>query len=82
MTIFTTKFWADAGERALKTIAQSLLSLLVVGDQVFSILNVNFAQAGGVALSAGVISILMSIVTASVTSTDSASLAVNTIEKK
>jgi hypothetical protein len=81
MTIFTTKFWADAAERAVKTIAQALLALFVVGDQVFNILSVNWNQALGVAAGAGVISILMSIVSAGVTSSDSASLAVKTVPK-
>jgi len=81
MTIFTTKFWADTAERSLKTVAQALLALMVVGDQVFDILTVNWQQALGVAVGAGVISILTSIVSATVTSSDSASLAVKTIPK-
>lgn len=81
MTLFTTKFWADAAERAIKTVAQALLSLFIVGDQVFNLLTVNWSQALGVAAGAGVISVLMSIVSASVTSSDSASLAVKSVPK-
>jgi len=81
MTFFTTKFWADAAERATKTVAQALLALLVVGDQALNILTVNWTQALGVAAGAGLISVLMSVVTASVTSSDSASLAVKTMPK-
>lgn len=78
MTIFTKIFWADASERAVKTIAQALLALFVTSDQVFNILTVNWLQALGVAGGAGVISILTSIVSAKVTSSSSASLSVKT----
>lgn len=81
MTIFTTKFWADAAERAVKTVAQSLLTLWLAGDQVFNLVTVNWTQALGIAAGAGVISILTSIVSAKVTDTDSASLAVKTLPK-
>lgn len=81
MTIFTTTFWADAAERSIKTVAQSLLALFVVGGQVFNVLTVNWTQALGVAAGAGVISILTSIVSAKITATDSASLAVKTVPK-
>lgn len=81
MTIFTTTFWADAAERALKTVAQSILSLWIIGDQVFNLLNVNWEQTLGIAAGAGVISILTSIVSATVTS-GSASLAVKTVPKE
>ncbi len=73
--MFTTRFWADTAERAVKTVAQSLLALFVVGGQVFNLLTVNWQQALGVAAGAGVISVLTSVVSAKVTSTDSASLA-------
>jgi len=81
MTVFTTTFWADAAERAIKTIAQSVLSIWVVGDQVFNLLNADWGTTLGIAAGAGVISILMSIVSATVTSSDSASLAVKTVPK-
>jgi hypothetical protein len=82
MTLFTTKFWADTAERSIKTLAQSLLALTVVGEGVFNILTVNWQQALGVAVGAGVISILTSIVSATLTSSDSASLAVKTVSKE
>lgn len=81
MTLFTTTFWADASERALKTVAQAILSLWIVGDQLFNLVSVDWTQTLGVALGAGVISILTSIISASVTSSDSASLAVKTVPK-
>lgn len=32
MTYFTKSFWMDAIERAIKTVAQSILSLWLLGD--------------------------------------------------
>ena len=81
MTIFNKVFWADAAERALKTVAQSILSLWVVGDKVFSLLSVDWKQTLSVAAGAGVISLLTSIISAKVTSSDSASLSVKTVAK-
>lgn len=82
MTIFTTTFWADAVERALKTVAQTVLSIWVVGDQVFNLMQVEWGTTLGVAAGAGVISLLTSIVSATVTSSDSASLSVKTVPKQ
>lgn len=82
MTIFTTTFWADAAERSLKTVAQTVLSIWVVGDQVFNLLTVDWPQTLGVAAGAGVISLLTSIISATVTSSDSASLSVKTVPKQ
>lgn len=81
MTIFTTTFWADTAERAIKTVAQSILSLWLVADQLLNILTVDWVQTAGVALGAGAISVLTSIVSASITSNDSASLAVKSVPK-
>lgn len=81
MSLFTTKFWADTAERAVKTVAQTVLSLWLVGDQLFNILTVDWTVTAGVAIGAGVISVLTSVVSATVTSSDSASLAVKTVDK-
>ena len=81
MTIFTTTFWADAAERSLKTVAQTVLSVWIVGDQVFNLMTVDWGQTLGVAAGAGVISLLTSIISATVTSSDSASLSVKTVAK-
>jgi hypothetical protein len=69
----TGAFWAGACERALKTIAQSVLALLTV-DATTNILNIDFKSAAGVALTAGAISILMSIVSAPIGPAGSASI--------
>lgn len=53
-------FWASAGERAIKTIAQTALALLGT-DQLISAIDVDWAEVGGVALLAGILSLLTSI---------------------
>jgi hypothetical protein len=73
ITMWTTAFWADAGERALKTAAQALLSLWLVGD-VFNVLDVAWGPAFGVAAGAAVVSLLTSIVSAPVGDKGTASL--------
>ena len=81
MSLFTTKFWADTAERAVKTVAQTVLSLWLVGDQLFNIMTVDWTVTAGVAIGAGAISVLTSVVSATVTASDSASLAVKTVDK-
>ncbi|GEL20846.1 holin [Pseudonocardia asaccharolytica] len=62
----TIAFWRSAAERSVKTMAQSLLSLWLVGDVLFNLLAVDWPLAGGVSLGAGVISLLTSIASAPV----------------
>ena len=62
--MFTTVFWKDAAERAIKTVAQTLLALWLVGDVALNALSVDWTEALGVALGAAVISLLTSIVSA------------------
>lgn len=59
--IMTVAFWKSAGERAIKTAAQAAIALLGT-DQFVSALDVNWTEVGGIALLAGVLSILTSIV--------------------
>lgn len=80
MTYFTRTFWLDASERAIKTVAQSILSLWVLGDVVFDLLKVDWRQTIGVAAGAGVLSLLMSIVSAK--TSGGASLVVDTVTIK
>lgn len=56
--MFTRDFWTTAGERAIKTIAQSLLAVLALGTTLW---GVDWTEAIGIALLAGLISILTSI---------------------
>jgi hypothetical protein len=58
--MWTVKFWKSAVERAIRTVAQVLLSLIVVGETGF--LDVDWMQAASVAGLSGLASILMSIV--------------------
>lgn len=76
--MYTTLFWKDAGERALKTAAQALLSLWLIGDVAFDLLSVDWGSALGVALGAAVISVLTSIVSAPAADTGTASLVTRT----
>lgn len=72
--MFTGSFVADAFERALKTAAQALLSLWLVGDVAFDLLTVNWGSALGVAAGAAVISLLTSVVSAPAADRGTASL--------
>lgn len=51
-------FWLDTAERAVKTFAQSLVAVLVVGVPVWEI---HWAGALGTALTATIMSVLTSI---------------------
>lgn len=59
--IMTVAFWKSAGERAIKTAAQAAIALLGT-DQFVSALDVNWSEIGGIALLAGILSLLTSIV--------------------
>lgn len=51
-------FWIAAGERAVKTFAQSLVALFAAG---VTILNIDWQQALAVAATAAVVSVLTSV---------------------
>jgi threonine dehydrogenase-like Zn-dependent dehydrogenase len=57
--MFTREFWVSAAERALKTVAQSVVAVLGVG--AVGILAVDWVQTLSVAAAAGLASILTSI---------------------
>lgn len=60
MKIFTRSFWSYAGERAIKTVAQTAIAALTVGG-IAGVLDVAWVPlASGVAL-AGIVSVLTSI---------------------
>lgn len=79
--MFTKLFWKDAVERSVKTMAQTLLTLWLTSEAVFNILTVDWMQAFGVAVGAGVLSVLTSVGSAATSGTDTASLVVDTKEK-
>lgn len=56
----STAFWASAGDRAIKTVAQTALALLGT-SQLVSVVSVDWAEIGGVAILAGILSLLTSI---------------------
>ena len=56
----TRAFWEDAGERAIRTIAQALLALL--GTDALGIVGLDWTQMLSVAAGAGLMSILTAIV--------------------
>lgn len=58
--MLTRSFWVDAGERVVRTVAQTLLALL--GTGAVGILAVDWPQMLSVAAGAGLVSLLMSIV--------------------
>lgn len=57
--MFTREFWVGTAERALKTVAQSVVAVLGVG--AVGILSVDWVQTLSVAAAAGLASILTSI---------------------
>ena len=58
--MWTLAFWKEALERAIKTAAQTLAALWVVGN-VFNVLTVDWSQSLGIALGAMVLSFLTSL---------------------
>lgn len=70
--MFTKEFAVTALERAVRTVAQVLLSMIVVGETGF--LDVDWIQALSVAGLAGLASILMSVVATGIGDHGTASL--------
>lgn len=62
--MFTVAFWRSAAERAIKTLAQSLIAILAVGQT--NILTVDWQQALAVAATATLLSVLSSIASAGI----------------
>lgn len=59
--IMTANFWKTAGEAAIKAAAAAALGVLGA-DQLISAIGVDWAQVGGIALLAGIVSLLTSVV--------------------
>jgi hypothetical protein len=60
MSILTKEFWGYAGERAIKTIAQTALAT-IAASELIGILNVDWTAVFSVAALAGIASVLTSI---------------------
>lgn len=69
--MFTKQFALDALERAVKTFAQALVSVLAIGTPIFEI---EWTSGLGIAATAAVVSLLTSIASTGVGDSDSASL--------
>ena len=65
-TLFTRSFWADAGERALKSAAQAVLGTALVADRAFDVLHADASVLIGAAATGAALSVLTSIVSAPV----------------
>lgn len=80
MSVLSSKlFVIDAAERAIKTVAQTLVALLTA-DGALGLVNVNWADKLSVAGLAGLVSVLTSI--ASAGNGNSASLTVDNVKAK
>ena len=65
--MFTVQFWKAAAERAIKTLAQTLIAILAVGQT--TVLTVDWQQAAAVAATATLLSVLTSIVSSGIGNT-------------
>lgn len=57
--MFTKDFWSQALQRSVRTVAQTVISM--IGVSTFSVWTVNWHEIVGVGLGAGLISLLMSL---------------------
>ena len=64
--MWTAEFWKAAAERAIKTAAQALLVLWMVGDVQFNALTIDLKLAAGIAAGGALASVLTSLVSAAV----------------
>ena len=62
--MWTKAYWQSTFERAVKTLAQSLIAILAVGQT--NILTVDWRAAGAVAATATILSVLSSVASAGV----------------
>ena len=59
MKFFSLEFWSYAGERAIKTVAQSAIAVL--GSGSIGLFTIDWATLASVSLGAGLLSILTSV---------------------
>ena len=59
MKMFSLEFWSYAGERAVKTVAQSALAFL--GSGSMGLFTIDWASLASVSLGAGLLSVLTSV---------------------
>jgi hypothetical protein len=58
--MFSIEFWSYAGERAIKTVAQSALAFL--GTGTIGLFEIDWVSIASVSLGAGLLSVLTSII--------------------
>lgn len=77
--MFTKRFWKDASERAVKSVAQAALLAIGVGGATvgFDVIATDWVYVGSFALGGGVLSVLTSLISTAVNDSETAS-AVNT----
>ena len=71
--MFTKHFWLDTLERAIKTIAQVFLAV-VVEEQFFNAFELDWGQMAGIAFGAGLVSVATSIISSRFGDHESASI--------
>lgn len=71
-TIFTSDFWLQAGERAIKTFAQTAVAMLAA--ETLNVFQADLLATLGVSLGAALLSVLTSVASARVHGDDSPSL--------
>lgn len=59
MKMFSLEFWSYAGERAIKTVAQSAIAVL--GSGTVGLFTIDWIGLASVSLGAGLLSILTSV---------------------
>jgi hypothetical protein len=69
--MWSGKFWRDASERTVRTMAQTLLALL--GNQVVNVVALDWAQIMSITVGAGIVAVLTAIVATGVGDHESAS---------
>ena len=69
--MWSAKFWRDAFERTVRTMAQTLLALL--GNEMLNVVALDWGQIVSVTVGAGLIAVLTAIVATGVGDHESAS---------
>lgn len=71
MSIYGSVFWKSAGERAIRTFAQTLLASFTLGGTVF---HLDWLNALDITVGATLLSVLTSVVNAGITNSPAPSL--------
>ena len=69
--MWSAKFWRDAVERTVRTMAQTLLALL--GNQAVNVVALDWGQMLSITVGAGIVAVLTAIVATGVGDHESAS---------